>query len=756
MKKGQSKTKRKSKKKRNIKVILGQIREKNIKKVPFYFKEIHYLLAILAFISTFLIYLITTGSAVGPRDSAELTVAGATLGIPHPPGYPLYVLLAKLFSFLPLGSIAFRINLMSAFFASLTIVLIYLIVLRLIRRLDISLLTSFCVAFSFIFWDQAVFAEVFTPNSFFVCLLIFILITWRENKIFKPYEKRKNDRLLYLFSFCLALSFCSHYTVVLLIPGFIYIIFVTDRKVFLSLRLLSLCLIIFLIGLSPFIYLPIRSLQNPSLDTGNPETITNFIKVITRAEYGTFQLRKEPFLVPKGYTPYLSPFFNYLVDIFHQFTIPISLVALTGIFWLIFREKKFLYFFLLLFLISGPLFVFVANLPVGVGTFSIKRLYIPSVIIFALFFSFGFEFLGFLIKYFYSDKTIKANRGILSLILILSLFPIILFFLNYSANNKRNYYFAEDFANNILKSLKPDSLIYPIGDTALFSLYYLQQVEDYRNDVKMTGSLATELSYEQAKVRYPELFLKEKDWQTEDKEQLFLNFLEVNIKKYPIYFVMITKEGEYKEITKRFAPEGVAYRLMERSDLSERIRNVKESDFLWRDYVIRGENNKAQRELYFTREIFGFYASEQNFVGMLYGEANEVDLAQKSFQNAIKFESEDFIFYYNLGLTYLKQENYNRAIINLKKSDELEPDDPATLYALGFCYLRTKSYQKAIEPLQNAIKLNPNHIDARLDLSACYYFLGNFQQAEEQCKEVLKSAPDNKRAKTILKKISEF
>ncbi|MFL7868193.1 MAG: DUF2723 domain-containing protein, partial [Anaerolineales bacterium] len=77
------------------------------------------------FLLTFLVYLRTLAPGVYGYDSAELATGVFTQGIIHPPGYPLYLLIGKLFTLLPVRDVAYRLNLMSAFFAALTIVLLY-------------------------------------------------------------------------------------------------------------------------------------------------------------------------------------------------------------------------------------------------------------------------------------------------------------------------------------------------------------------------------------------------------------------------------------------------------------------------------------------------------------------------------------------------------------------------------------------------------------------------------------------------------
>ncbi|RJP55723.1 MAG: DUF2723 domain-containing protein, partial [Deltaproteobacteria bacterium] len=82
----------------------------------------------ITFIVSFLIYLATLAPTIIFSDAPELVAAGFDLGIAHPPGYSLYLILLKLSSFIPFGSLSFRGNLLSAFFASLTVIGVYLLI----------------------------------------------------------------------------------------------------------------------------------------------------------------------------------------------------------------------------------------------------------------------------------------------------------------------------------------------------------------------------------------------------------------------------------------------------------------------------------------------------------------------------------------------------------------------------------------------------------------------------------------------------
>ncbi len=115
-------------------------------------------------------------------DTAKFQFIGKILGIPHPPGYPLYIMLTYFFGKLPIGNLAYRINLMSAIFASLTVALLSITVLRITGNSIVAFLTALIFGFSRTFWSQAVIAEVYTLNACFLAAVILLLILWGQDR----------------------------------------------------------------------------------------------------------------------------------------------------------------------------------------------------------------------------------------------------------------------------------------------------------------------------------------------------------------------------------------------------------------------------------------------------------------------------------------------------------------------------------------------------------------------------------------------
>ncbi|KKS03653.1 MAG: Transmembrane protein, partial [Candidatus Curtissbacteria bacterium GW2011_GWA2_41_24] len=130
--------------------------------------------ALSLLILTLIVYIITLSRSVYFGDSGEFIAVAKTLGIAHPPGYPLYTMLAHLFTYLPFGNLPFKVNLFSAVTSSLTVVVVYFICLKLTKNRLAAVSASLFLAFSYLFWLYSLVAEVFSLNNLFVALIILI------------------------------------------------------------------------------------------------------------------------------------------------------------------------------------------------------------------------------------------------------------------------------------------------------------------------------------------------------------------------------------------------------------------------------------------------------------------------------------------------------------------------------------------------------------------------------------------------------
>src|SRR3990167_2908547 len=125
---------------------------------------------------TLIIYILTLSRSVYYGDSGEFITIAKTLGIAHPPGYPLYTMLAHLFTYLPFGNLPFKVNLFSAVTSSLTVVIVYFACLKLTKNRLASVSASLFLAFSYLFWLYSLVADSYSLNSLFISFIILISI----------------------------------------------------------------------------------------------------------------------------------------------------------------------------------------------------------------------------------------------------------------------------------------------------------------------------------------------------------------------------------------------------------------------------------------------------------------------------------------------------------------------------------------------------------------------------------------------------
>ena len=100
----------------------------------------------------------------------------------HPPGYPLYILIAHTFTWLPVGDIGYRVNLLSAVFAAISLYFVYCIVLRLTRETVAALAAAWTLGLSYPFWANSVVAEVYTLDAALVSGMLLFLLRWNDER----------------------------------------------------------------------------------------------------------------------------------------------------------------------------------------------------------------------------------------------------------------------------------------------------------------------------------------------------------------------------------------------------------------------------------------------------------------------------------------------------------------------------------------------------------------------------------------------
>ncbi len=235
-------------------------------------------------------YLVTLAPSIVHSDSPEFINTAFTLGISHPAGFPLYNILAKGFTLAPLGSIPFRVNLFSAVTSLLALGLLSLAVMAFLKILFPdrkpaqlvwpTLVPVGYLAFSQPYWLQSLQAEVYTLHVAFTSGLMLLMFLWKL---------RDDVRFLYGAGLIFGLSAGNHATVAFYLPAILVLFFCWCREM--RWTHLARCICLFLLGLSIYAYLPLRSVNEPSFDFGNPETVDGFLYQVTDRRHSQYHFR---------------------------------------------------------------------------------------------------------------------------------------------------------------------------------------------------------------------------------------------------------------------------------------------------------------------------------------------------------------------------------------------------------------------------------------------------------------------------------
>lgn len=208
-------------------------------------------------------------------DSLEFQVVLPSLGIAHPTGYPLYTLLGWLFSRLPVGDLAYRVNLLSALAGAAAVGVMFLTGRRLgSGRLPAALMAG-VFALSTTWWSQATIAEVYTLHGLLVALILYLALSDRGTRT--PW-------LALVFGLALA----HHRTTLLLAPGVLVYLLWTDPGVLRRPADLAKLALAFLLPLALYLYLPLRGQSVASLDGAVVDSWDNFWRHVLASDYGSF------------------------------------------------------------------------------------------------------------------------------------------------------------------------------------------------------------------------------------------------------------------------------------------------------------------------------------------------------------------------------------------------------------------------------------------------------------------------------------
>lgn len=398
--------------------------------------------------------------ANGAYDGAELITASATLGVSHPPGYPTYILLGKLFSLLPLGSVAFRYNLFSAVCAAAAVGLTVLIIGTLRPRIRLEAAVSAALLFGFapLVWSQAVVAEVYSLNLFM--LAAFLLVWSRHGANVSS-------------GFWLGLAITTHLTSALWLPVFLLDGYRQWRRAGIGLAL----------GLSPLLFLPWLGLSESPVIWGQPTHLAGWWWLVSGQLYAA---NIQPTISVERWLSLLQAMILGPV---------VSLVV-----WKASPPPT----------TDQPA---EARLP-AINSRPILYLLVGTSLLYML----------FALSYDTPDAAVLLLPVFLVLALLIApllqrlgmaalLLPLILVILTFGARDLRGQYSARNLADAVLQTAPANALLLTPGDRTIFTLLYFQQVEGVRPDLRLVDANLFAFDWYRARLaeQYPDLSIPRQD-----------------------------------------------------------------------------------------------------------------------------------------------------------------------------------------------------------------------------------------------------
>ncbi len=469
------------------------------------------------------IYIATLAPTTAFWDTSEYIAAAKVLGIPHPPGNPLFVLLAHVFGLLPLApTYAERINLFAAVTSAGAAGFWFLVSDRWLRNIVPLKLPRLVASFAGVLvgatmwtvWNQSTVNEkVYTVSLFFMALVTWLAVHWGDDE---PGPHR--DRWLILIAFLLALTSTNHMMGALAAPAVAIYVLWTDWRVLTRPWVLLGVVLVVVIGLTPnYVFLPIRAAQYPPINEGEPigfnaicaltaglaKCSQPLSDVINRVQYG----KPSVFERQADVVGQLGMYWQYWSWQFAKnwgagarlATALFTVLGLAGLFQLIKKDRR-------AGLAAGAMFgtltlalIFYLNFKYGYSMYP-ERLDITSEMREVrerdYFFLCSFAFFGTLVAAgigtamsavadFFKTRTSESAAWMAALpVGLLGLIPLLG---NYASASRAGEFAARDFARDLLESVEPYGIIVTAGDNDTFPLWYAQEVEGIRTDVTVAN-----------------------------------------------------------------------------------------------------------------------------------------------------------------------------------------------------------------------------------------------------------------------------
>jgi tetratricopeptide (TPR) repeat protein len=630
------------------------------------------------------LYLENMAPSFNSDDSPETTLAYCTLGIQHPPGYPLASLIGKIFTLIPLGGVSFRANIAAAALNILAAFVLYLLAAlvfgKAIKKRDDGLIQAAALAAAAIFvfsssaWLQGSIAKgsIYSLNSLLLCAGLYSL--------FKIGESAK---YFYLFALLYGLSMCNHWaSMIVIAPAVIYYI-VMKRKTLKPGNYWPAALF-FMLGLSAYLYVPLRNASNPVYAWGDVRSFKDFLWLVSRAQYSGAEVRHNFADTAALLKFYLKNLFTFEYPWF------IAAVVIPG-------AAALAYF---LPAEGGALLMAFIMLVFGVASFAtpppdtqwITKPYLVSANVFA-----GISG-AFIIFYFINYIKRKNTRTVVSFG-VLTLMVCSLVFTG--RPDYSEYFIGYDYANNLVKSLTPGCVYFAEGDMNVGAALYKTLI-DRENFAPVIPVVSLYPWYERRLARNYGRIINVPPPESNTKAYIS-DMMTWNSGRDFFYSNVFTKDMVNPA---EFVPDGIVYGINTGSG------KPVISDYYLKLYSWRGIIGDRIRYDEFTRRLV-----VENYAMAFFNLGDVLRSAGNNRLSALFYEKGLFFYknhgaYINAGLAYYMSGNLDKALYMWQKAMDDGPDDPSVYCNMAFVYAARKDYPLAGEFIKKALSLDPGNSTA--------------------------------------------
>lgn len=746
--------------------------------------------AVIAFATSLAVYLRTMAASASFWDSGEFIAAVHTLGIPHSPGTPLYVLVAKLFALLPIPtlSVAQRVNLLSAFCGAAGVLFVFLIIERLLgmgpgrtgsraaalARGVGAMVGAFYIAFSDTYWNNAIEAEVYAMSTALMGLMTWLALRWGE----RPNHPRSTF-LIYAMFYLLALSVGFHLGTVLVFSGIFFYVLMTKNKPFSNLEFLVACFGVgifvadatlyrdgsvtlgllavfvaltmlmarvkrspfaltacglFALGLSAHLYLLIRSAHDPSLDMGDPESWRSLYAVLRREQYPPMNVfsRKAGLLFQlQHFNAYFQAQFQMAAAYVGKLNLGALLPVGLGIWGMVDHftrhRKTFVMMFATLVVVSLGLILFLnfSNAEVRERDY----FYSPAFYYFAVYIGVGAGSLLLELRRLLARRVMRLAPATYLAAGVLLILPMLTLKHHYFTHDRSHNTVCAEYGRNVLQSLDQDAILFTYGDNDTYPIWYAQEVEEVRPDVRVVNLnlINTPWYIKQCRDNEPTAPIAWADAQVDRlapiltpsgwvivRDQVVRHILQNNRFRRPVYFAVTIPPNIFAPYRDYLEFEGLVYRVVPR----------------------KGKN------MVNTTRLEHNLTSACQFDSILTNDERRDDYYVAPY-------TERLITNYSLAFAQLAavqhgDGRFDEAAHNMSIAHEISPDMSIPRDLLGWYYLDAGDAERALQHYRRELEAEPMNYQAMYRLSAVYERLGEIPAALDLLDRILAVQPDER------------